>query len=377
MSWSVRIVCSPRPSVPMTIRQPRSRIDGGAVIANSLANRWRLRSETISATTSTRTPCRRSMRTCDFDRAGGGGEVVDGSRRGRCAPATSCELPAMKLSRSMSSSTPTYSPFSVTATRRLLCLVILQQRARDEIVGVDRDDVVLRQRSATRRLDRQALRGSPPWPGLMPVSRPTRSPSRTNSALDLMARISRRRCSIDSAGVDEDGADGTDDVAHPRAEQRAEARRLLVARHRFELARNVAIEERGEAVVMGDQLEDEVARREVAQRLLARDEGVRSAALDEGAAVETIAGAAQADDFVAVALLDAALDDDEQAVRRAVAARSASRRGGNSRCRAPPRPRRFPAGSAGRTAHWSHRMPSPSFVLPPCSLSPPRSPLAR
>ena len=43
------------------------------------------------------------------------------------------------------------------------------------------------------------------------------------------------------------------------------------------------------------------------------------AALDEGAAVETIAGAAQADDFVAVALLDAALDDDEQRVRRAVA----------------------------------------------------------
>ena len=81
-------------------------------------------------------------------------------------------------------------------------------------------------------------------------------------------------------------------VAHPRAEQRAEARRFLVARRRFELARDLAIEEGGEAVVVVDEAEDEVARREVAQRLLARDERVRSRALDQGAAVETIAGAA-------------------------------------------------------------------------------------
>ncbi len=70
---------------------------------------------------------------------------------------------------------------------------------------------------------------------------------------------------------------------------------------------------------MGDELEDEVARREVAERLFARDERVRAAALDEGAAVEAVAGAAQSDDLVAVALLDAALDENEQRVGDAVA----------------------------------------------------------
>ena len=102
--------------------------------------------------------------------------------------ATNCELPARKLNRSMSSSTPTYSPCSTTATRRLLCLVILQQGARDEVVGLDRDDVVLGQagdaacRSA--RASRIAALAS-----RMPVSRPIRAPSRTNNALVLIARI--------------------------------------------------------------------------------------------------------------------------------------------------------------------------------------------
>ena len=155
LSWSVRIVCSPRPSEPITIRQPRSRIAGEAVMANSLANRWRLRSETISATTSTRTPWRRNMRTWDSIAPAAAARSSRLEARSMRA-ATICELPAMKLSRSMSSSTPTYSPLSVTATRRLLCLVILQQRARDEIVGLDRDDVVFRQ-SGDARLDRLAL----------------------------------------------------------------------------------------------------------------------------------------------------------------------------------------------------------------------------
>ena len=42
LSWSVRTVCSPRPSDPIIIRQPLSRIEGGATISNSLTNSRRV-----------------------------------------------------------------------------------------------------------------------------------------------------------------------------------------------------------------------------------------------------------------------------------------------------------------------------------------------
>ena len=66
--------------------------------------------------------------------------------------------------------------------------------------------------------------------------------------------------------------------------------------------------------------ERDVARQEIAERLLAGHEGVGPAALHQSAAVERVARTAQRDEIVAVALLDAALDDDEEAVGRAVAA---------------------------------------------------------
>jgi len=191
-----------------------------------------------------------------------------------------------------------------------------QERARDEVVGLDRDDVVFRQVGDARR-DRPALED--------------RRSSEVHAGQQADAPAVAHEHGVDLVGAHRlagalDRRVGRDKnrgmewrVAHPRAEQRAEARRLLVARRRFELARDLAIEEGGEAVVMGDELQDQVARRKVAQRLFARDESLRSAALDQGAAVETIAGAAQSHHLVAVALLDAALDDDEQRVRRAVA----------------------------------------------------------
>ena len=110
-----------------------------------------------------------------------------------------------------------------------------------------------------------------------------------------------------------------DEIADPRVHERGEARRLLLARNGVELARDVEIEERGEARVLIDEPERHVAGQEVAERLLAGDEGVGASALHQRPAVERIAGTAQRDDIVVVALLDAALDDDEQAVGSAVA----------------------------------------------------------
>ena len=101
--------------------------------------------------------------------------------------------------------------------------------------------------------------------------------------------------------------------------QRGEARQVLLARNGVELARNVEVEERGEAGVLTDEPERHVAGQEVAQRLLAGDEGVEAPALHQRAAVERIARTAQRDDFIVVALLDAALDDDEQAFGSAIA----------------------------------------------------------
>ena len=108
-----------------------------------------------------------------------------------------------------------------------------------------------------------------------------------------------------------------EEFVDPRAEQRREARRLLFARDGVELVGDVEIEERGEARVAVDQPQRHVARQQVAQRLLARDERVGAAALHERARVEHVARAAQRDEVVAVPLLDRALDHDEQAVGRA------------------------------------------------------------
>ncbi len=110
-------------------------------------------------------------------------------------------------------------------------------------------------------------------------------------------------------------------LVDPRAQQRGEARRLLLARDGVELAGDVEIKERGEARVLVDEPQGDVARHQVAQRFLARDESIGAVALHDGAGVERIPGAAQRNEIVAVAFLDRALDDDVQAVGRAVAGR--------------------------------------------------------
>ncbi len=247
-------------------------------MANSLASRRRLRSETISPTTSTLTPWRRSMRvwpsmspaatassaTLDGAVDAGGDELrIAGQeaqevdvleqcrhirrprppRRGACCAWSFAAAPSR---RSRSGATETTSYWASPAT-----LVSIGRRLR--IAAFDRS---------------------------VPVTMPTRSPSRTNRALALTSRILRAARSIES--------EASMNVARCNGRSRTRAcssglsaRALLFARRRVELARDVAIEERGEARVVVDQPQRDVARQQVAQRLLAGDEGVRAAALDE------------------------------------------------------------------------------------------------
>ncbi len=108
-------------------------------------------------------------------------------------------------------------------------------------------------------------------------------------------------------------------IADPRAHHRAGPHLIARAGRGFELARNVEIEKRGEAGIAVDEFQGEIARQQMAERFFARDKGVGAAALHQRPAIEAVAGAAQRNEFGAVALLDLALDDDEQAVGRAVA----------------------------------------------------------
>ena len=230
-------------------------------------------------------------------------------------PATSCEFPARKLRRSMSSRTPMKSPFAVTATRRLLCLVILRSAVETRsscstqttgrcASGADRafDRPTVEDRSVQEvgaRDDAHPLAANEQGIGLVsPHERPGLGDRGVR--LDELRRVQ-------------------EEIFDPRAEQGREARALLLARNRIELVGDVEIEERSEARVLVDELQGDVARKKIAERLLARDEDVRAAPLDQRAAVERIARPSQRDEVVAVALFDHALDDDVEAVGRAVA----------------------------------------------------------
>ena len=110
-----------------------------------------------------------------------------------------------------------------------------------------------------------------------------------------------------------------EEIGDARVHERGEARRLFIAQNSVELARDVEVEERGEAGVLIDEPQRHVAGQQAAQRLLASDEGIGASPLHQRPAVERIAWTAQCDDFIVIALLDAALDDDEQAFGSAVA----------------------------------------------------------
>ena len=230
-------------------------------------------------------------------------------------PATSCELPARKLRRSMSSRTPMKSPFAVTATRRLLYLVILRSAVETRSscstqttgrcasgptgLSIGRRSRIAAFRRSVRVSDAHPLAANEQGIGLvLPHERPGLGDRRVR--LDELRRVQ-------------------EEIVDPRAEQGREARALLLARNRIELVGDVEIEERREARVLVDKPQGDVAREEIAERLLARDEHVRPAALDQRAAVERVARPSQRDKVVAVALFDHPLDDDIEAVGRTVA----------------------------------------------------------
>ena len=157
LSWSVRKVCSPRPSLPITIRQPASRIDFGATSAKSLAMQVAVEIgddladdvdlDALAAQQSG--SAGRSLRAARARSATSRG-AVDARRRraANCRRGSSegrCPRARRRIRRPRA-----------TATRRLLCLVILQERGRDEIVGRDADDRPMRQR-ADRAVDRPAV----------------------------------------------------------------------------------------------------------------------------------------------------------------------------------------------------------------------------
>ena len=216
----------------------------------------------------------------------------------------------------MSSRTPTNSPFSTTATRRLLCLVIRNSAVETKSSGATQmigwrasgpTGLVDRLPVHDRRVDEIAAGQNA---GQFAVAHEQRIgidlPHPRARSLNRIRRVDERR------RVQEQ-------IADTRVHERGEARRLLLARNGVELARDVEIEERGEAGVLVDEPQRHVAGQEVAERLLAGDEGIGASALHQRAAVERIARTAQRDDFIVVALLDAALDDDEQAFGSAVA----------------------------------------------------------
>ncbi len=104
----------------------------------------------------------------------------------------------------------------------------------------------------------------------------------------------------------------------PRPHQRAVAPLLFVAGEFIQLVRDFAVEERGKPGIALDHAERHVLGGDVAQRLFTGHECVTTLAVDEGAAVEAVLGTEQRQQIAAVALLDRALDDDEQGVGRRI-----------------------------------------------------------
>ena len=106
-------------------------------------------------------------------------------------------------------------------------------------------------------------------------------------------------------------------VAHPRAQDAVHALRLPLPCEGVELAGYVRIEERREGGVAVDQAVDDVARDEMAERLLGRHEIFARGPVHEGAGVEAVLRPEHGRDRAAVPDLHGSLDHDMQPVRGA------------------------------------------------------------
>ncbi len=195
----------------------------------------------------------------------------------------------------------------------LVALRHFEQRLEHEIVLVDRHDVEMRERRDRRR-DRHGVQ-----------HRRLRQVHAGDDA-DALAVAHQQRIGIDLAHPVARRLDRTgrvdifgrmqEQVADARAHQRAGVALVLVARHFLQLARHVEIEEGAEPRVAVDEAQRQLFRDQVGERFFARHERVGARALHHRAAVERILRPEQRDQFLAVALLDRALDDDEQRLGR-------------------------------------------------------------
>ena len=191
---------------------------------------------------------------------------------------------------------------AVLADREAALVVLghLEQRRRDEVVAAHRDDFVARE-AANRARHRQAIDdrrleeiGAAENAGSFAIAHEERVGVRLVQA---PAGVGDR-----IRGLDEQRRSEVERL-DPGVHQRTEARLVLLPRRLLELARDVEIEEGGEARILVDEAERDVTRQQVAERLLARDEGVRAAALHERSAVEDVARPAQRQHVGAVPLL--------------------------------------------------------------------------
>ena len=183
--------------------------------------------------------------------------------------------------------------FAVLGDRHppLVVLRHLEQRSRDEVVGSDAYD-----RAARERPDR-AFDGAAIENRCVQEIRPGHNAGFAAFAHQKGVAVSGLHS---GAGV----GDGVlrvhehcgmeEKVANPRGQQRRKARRFLLPRRGPKLAGDVEVEERGKARILVDEPKRDVARKQVAERFLPGDESIGSAALHQGAAVERVAGAAQA-----------------------------------------------------------------------------------
>src|SRR3954468_23466599 len=164
--------------------------------------------------------------------------------------------------------------------------------------------------SSGRRLRTTALER------FMPVTTPTRSPSRTNRAL---MSLSRMRCPassiVEAPSMKNGGAIAS--VPHPRPQDGFEALRPLLPGERVELARDFGIEERREGRIAPDQSLNDRLGDQMTERLFGGNEVLAGGAMHDGARIEAVLGAKHGLERVAGPSLDGALDDNVEELRGA------------------------------------------------------------
>ena len=250
LSWSVRTVCSPRPSIPSAAgSRPRGSSRAARPSRRAALNRRRLRSEVISAITSTFTPCRCSRSTWAWmSRAAA-------ARSSMLAGAVDPAGDQLGVAGEQAEDVDILEEPDIVAVRadREAPLVVprhQQQRVEDEVVEVDRDDVEAAD-FAHRGVERQAAQND----RLRQVHAGDDADALTiahEERVDVV--VPHAVAGLLDAGPSVDEYGGTIPyVAHARAQDAVHALRLPLPGEGVELAGYVRIEEGREGGVAADQ----------------------------------------------------------------------------------------------------------------------------